>query len=105
MFYCVEGVRLGTRINTPTGWALNGAITYDDSEAIRYLRKSGYKVKRCAGIPEWRPTEEEIAEMIAADKLLGIHRGESGTTRIERGLKKGMRDLLDPLRRALRGHS
>lgn len=103
MPYRVDGIRLGTKVYTPTGFVLSGAIPEDDNEAIKYLREIGYKLKRCRGIPERKPTEVEIAEMEAADKYLGIHRGPSGTTRLEREIKRGKRDLLAPLRKALRG--
>lgn len=75
----------------------NGNIT--KSEHIDYLTKEmRYKLKRCAGIPTPTPTEQDLEEMAAADKYLGIHRGPSGTTQIEREIKKGMRDWLAPLR-------
>ena len=78
---------------------LNGEV--EQPEHIDYLRgELGYKLKRCDGIPEWKPSEEELEEMAAADKFLGIHRGESGTTSIERDIKKGMRDFLAPLKKA-----
>lgn len=99
MPYCISGLRIGVKIWTPTGFCINGGI--EEREHIEYLREeTGYKLKRCAGVPEWKPSEEELAEIDAADRMLGIHRGESGTTAVERAIKKGMRDWLAPLRKA-----
>ncbi len=100
MLFCIPGLRLGTRIYVPgSDFVLNGEI--EKPEHREYLQKEmGYKLKRCDGVPEWKPTEEELEQMVAADKMLGRHRGESGTTRLERDIAKGTRDLLAPLKKA-----
>jgi hypothetical protein len=49
--YAVVGLRLGSKISTPTGFVRNGEIS--DFKQIEYLREVGYTLTECAGIPEF----------------------------------------------------
>lgn len=91
-------MRLGVKILTPHGFVRNGEIERQDHR--QYLTKEmGYCLERCNGVPEPQPSDDEIKQMIEADRMLGIHRGESGKTRLETDIKKGMRELTAPLRK------
>lgn len=84
----IVGLRLGVNVHTPSGTVRNGAI--DDPAHCEYLTSIGYRLQKCAGIPEPEMTEEELAEL----ERITLER-ES----FQRMVARGFSELLAPLRK------
>ncbi len=95
MPYRISGLRLGVRVHTSSGLIANGEIP----EGLRKeIIAQGYRLEKCDGVPERKPTAEELVEMAAADKYLGISRGDA-RSRTDQEIAVRMEKLLRPMRK------
>lgn len=85
----ITGMRLGVNVFTPHGSVRNGAI--DAPEHCEYLKSIGYRLERCAGIPEPQPTKEEREAFAQIEK-------ERKT--LQSFIARGVSEMLSPLRKS-----
>lgn len=93
----VEGFREGVQFHTPFGWFSNGSFT---TRSIRlWLRDQGYTVH--AGTPplDRKKEEQRDMEMAAANRSLGIESIQDGIANTVGDVRKGLREILAPLKK------
>jgi hypothetical protein len=92
----VLGLRLGTRVYTPFGIIDNGQVL-SASQRRHLIEVQGYTLERCDGIRAADLSPEELEDIAAADKVLGINTLASGLTQLQTQIDKGMKQILAPL--------